>query len=109
MARVTRMFTSLKAEEFRSPLVMSQFSSPKMVILSFMPLTRVSECVMSVFLFVFFFCFFFASSGNWEIGVMQVEHPESCFAVSEKVVSLTVKVALMNRDCCVVCCWKLNM
>ena len=29
MALMTRMFTSLKAGEFRSPMVMSQFCSPK--------------------------------------------------------------------------------
>ena len=49
MALVTRMFTSLKAGEFRSTMVMSQFSSPKMVTLLFMPLTRVSGCVMRFF------------------------------------------------------------
>ena len=48
------------------------------------------------------FCFF-ASSGNLNIGMMEVEHPESNIAVSEKLVPLTVKVALINRDCCVVC------
>ena len=47
---------------------------------------------------------FLASSGNREIGMMQVEHPESSTRVSEKVVHLTVKVALMNGDCCVVRC-----
>ena len=50
--------------------------------------------------------FFFAPSGNWEIGMMQLEHPESCIAVSEKVVPLTVKVAQMNRDCCVMFCFQ---
>ena len=65
------------------------------VILPFIPLTRVSESVM---------CFvFFASSGNLNIGMIQVEHPESNIAVSEKLIPLTVKVALINRDCCVVC------
>ena len=93
-ALVTRMFICLKAGEFRSPTVMSQFSSLKVVILPFMPLTSVSECVMC----------FSTSSGNQEIGMMLVEHPESSIAVSEKVVPLTVKVALMNWDCCVVCC-----
>ena len=58
MALVTRMFSSLKAGEFRSPIVMSQFSLLKVVILPYMPLTRVSECVMC----------FFASSGNQDIG-----------------------------------------
>ena len=47
---------------------------------------------------------FLASSGNREIGMMQVEHPEFSIAVSEKAVLLTVKVALMNGDRCVVCC-----
>ena len=47
---------------------------------------------------------FLTSSGNWEIGMVLVEHPESRIVVSEKVVPLTVKVALMNGDCCVVCC-----
>ena len=88
--------TSLKAGEFRSQMVMSWFSSPKLVILPFMPLTRVSVCVM---------CFFFlASSCNQEIGMMPVEYLESNIAVSEKVVALTVKVALMNGYCCVMCC-----
>ena len=36
--------------------------------------------------------------------MMQVEHPESSIALSEKVVPLTVKVTLMNGDCFVVCC-----
>ena len=46
MTLVTRMITFSKAGEFRSPMVMLQFSSPKVVILPFMSLTRVSECVM---------------------------------------------------------------
>ena len=46
MALVTRMFTSLKAGEFQLPMVMSPFSLPKVVILLFMPLTSVLECVI---------------------------------------------------------------
>ena len=76
MAFVIRMFTSSKAGEFRSPMVISHISSLQVVILPFMPLTRVSECVMR----------FLASSGNREIGMMQVEHLESSTAGSENVV-----------------------
>ena len=94
MSLMTRMFTSSKAGEFRSLVVMSPFSSPKVVILPFMPLTRVSECVMC----------FLASSGNREICMMQIEYPEFIIAVSGEAVPLTVKVALMNGDCFIVCC-----
>ena len=59
-----------------------------------MPIMMVSE---SVICFLTFF-------GSREIGMIQVEHSKSSIAVSENMVSLTVKVALVNRDCCVVCC-----
>ena len=68
------MFTYLKAGEFQSPMVMSQFNLPKVVTLPFMPLRRVLECIMC----------FLAFSGNREIDMMQFKHPESSIAVSEK-------------------------
>ena len=40
---------------------------------------------------------FFGIFQNWEIGMIQDEHPKYSIAVSEKVVPLMVKVALM---CC---------
>ncbi len=79
---VTSTLTFLNVGESRLPMVMSQVSSPRAVVLPLIPFTTTSERVMS----------FLASLGNRDIGTMQVEHPESSIATPEKVMSLKLKV-----------------
>ena len=43
---------------------------------------------------------FWASFSSWEIGTMQVEHPESNIATPENEMPLAVEVALISGDWC---------
>lgn len=81
---------SLKAVELWLPIVRSQFSSPKAVMLLFIPLTWVSECVLC----------FRTPSDRWEISTKQAEPVGSNIAVSEKVMPLMATVVLPNGNCC---------
>ena len=70
------MLISLKAGELWSPMMTSQVISSSVAMLPFIPFTRVSERVIRSL----------TSSGRREMGMIQVEHPESNIAVSMKVI-----------------------
>lgn len=69
-------------------IAISQFSSPRKLMLLLIPFTWTSEWVMCFLVYL----------GSQETGIMEVEHPDSSIATLEKVVLLTMKVILMNRD-----------
>ena len=96
---VTSTLISSKLSKSRFPMLMLQCSSPRAVMLPLIPLMWTSEWITC----------FLASYSSWEIGKMQVEHPESNIAMLENVMPLTVKVALMSGDQCKESFWRLNM
>ena len=73
---------------FASDVRKVQQISPSVAMIPFIPFTRVSERVIHSL----------TSSGMREMGVMQVEHPESNIAVSIKVIPLILNLVLMNVE-----------